>query len=170
MILIREVEKLGSPGDVVNVSDGYARNYLIPRKLAVPATEGNLRMLEEIKRQAEKREERLRRRAEEAMEKLQSEPLVIVAKAGKSGRLFGSITTEQIAKAINRTFGLEVSRRDIQLTAPIREVGEHGAVVRLYRDIQAEITIRVITPEMASEEEAARAEGGEGSTEGAGGG
>lgn len=163
VILIREVERLGSPGDVVNVSDGYARNYLIPRKLAIPATEGNLRMLEEIKRQAERREERLRRRAEEAMERLQSEPLTIVAKAGKSGRLFGSITTEQIAKAINEAFGLEVSRRDIKLPAPIREVGEHGAVVRLYRDIQAEITIRVITPEMAS-----RAGGRE--TEGAGGG
>ena len=110
---------------------------------------------------------RLRGRAEEAMERLQSEPLTIVAKAGKSGRLFGSITTEQVAKAINEVFGLEVSRRDIKLPAPIREVGEHGAVVRLHRDIQAEITIRVITPEMASEE-AARA--GEGTTEGAGGG
>lgn len=152
VILLREVEKLGSPGDVVDVSGGYARNFLIPRKLAVPATEGNLRMLEEIKSQVRKKEERLRRTAERAMERLQSEPLVIVAKAGKSGRLFGSVTTEQIAQAINQSFGLEVSRKDVEIPSPIREVGEHGAVVRLYREIQAEITVRVITPEKAQEE------------------
>ena len=143
VILLKEVERLGHEGDVVEVRDGYARNFLIPRGLATPATPGALRDLE-LRRSAIDR--RLMQRREAALrvaEELQAEPLVIGVVVGERGRLHGRVTTTQIAEAIRDKWGVSVDRRDIEVREAIKAVGDYELRVRLFRDVVANITLQV---------------------------
>jgi len=144
VILQREVDKLGAPGDVVIVADGFARNYLIPRGLAAPAAKGAVRHADRLKRS---HEERIRRDVEEARaiaEQLSASPLRIPARAGEEGRLFGSITVSDVADAVEGALGAPIDRKRLQLAEPIRSVGTHEVVLHLHPEVTATVTIEVV--------------------------
>lgn len=144
VILQREVDKLGAPGDVVVVADGYARNYLMPKGLAVPASKGAVRHAERLRHAHEKH---LRRTLEEATglaERLSSAPLRISAKAGEEGRLFGSITVADIADELERSSGAPIDRKRVHLPEPIRSIGTHEVTVHLHPDVNAVVTVEVV--------------------------
>jgi len=144
VILQREVDKLGAPGDVVIVADGFARNYLIPRGLAAPAAKGAVRHADRLKRT---HEERVRRDVEEARaiaERLSASPLRMPARAGEEGRLFGSITVSDVADAVEEVLGSPIDRKRLHLAEPIRSVGTHEVVLHLHPEVTATVTIEVV--------------------------
>jgi large subunit ribosomal protein L9 len=145
IILQRTVEKLGDPGDVVEVADGYARNYLVPRGLAVVASKGAVRHAESLKRAHEVRVAKAADEARVVADKLAALDLRIGERAGEDGRLFGSVTSAEIADEIARATGgdLEVDRKDIHLDEPIRSLGTHKVRVKLHRDVDAEVSVTV---------------------------
>ncbi|HMC37136.1 MAG TPA: 50S ribosomal protein L9, partial [Actinomycetota bacterium] len=120
IILQREVEKLGVPGDVVNVADGYARNFLVPRGLAIPASKGAVRHAESLRRAHEDRVAKGRAEAEALAERISGSPIKVTAKAGEGGRLFGSVTAADLADELERQTGETIDRRMIHLEEPIR--------------------------------------------------
>ncbi|MBF0696840.1 50S ribosomal protein L9 [Actinomyces bowdenii] len=144
LILTHDVSHLGSAGDVVDVKDGYARNYLLPRKLATPWTKGAQRQIDQM---AEAR----RRRSIESLEQAQSarawltENVVTVsASAGANGRLFGAVTTSALAEAVKAAGGPAIDRRKIETVPPIKSTGRHSASVRLHSDVVAPIEVNVV--------------------------
>ena len=143
IILQREVEKLGVPGDVVTVADGYARNYLVPRGMAIPASKGAVRHAESLRAAHDKRVNAARAEAETLAARLTANPVVVRARAGEEGRLFGSITTADLADEIARQTGETLDRRDIHLEEPIRSIGAHEVNVRLHPEVTATLTIQV---------------------------
>jgi large subunit ribosomal protein L9 len=140
LILTQEVTGLGGPGDVVEVKDGYGRNYLVPQGLATSWTRGGEKQVTQIKRARSKREVRDRDHALEIKATLESAPIVISARAGSEGRLFGSVTVTDIAEAIRV---VDVDKRKIVLSAPIKVAGKHTVAVRLLPDVVAEVTLDV---------------------------
>jgi len=146
IILIRDVPDLGQAGAVKKVAVGYARNYLIPRGLAVKATPGALKEYEHRRATESRRDERLAAWAEALAARLSGLTLTFEAKAGETGRLYGSITSADVAAALERETGEKFDRRKQILSDPIREVGEHTISVRLTGDVVAEVKA-VVTPE-----------------------
>ncbi len=143
VVLLEAVEGLGGPGDVVEVAGGYARNYLLPRGLALPATEGNVRHARSVREARAKKAERERNRALELASQLERMRVVIKAKAGEGGRLFGSITTQHVVEAVAAAGGPILDRRRIQLLQPIRSTGTHEARVQLHPEVEARLTLLV---------------------------
>ena len=154
IILTRDVPNIGQAGDVKDVATGYARNYLIPRGLAMKATSGALKEFERHQDAEASREERLAARAEMLAQRLSGIVLTFEAKASGKGRLFGSITTADITKALEREVGEKFDRRKHILSEPIRQIGEHIVSVRLSADIVAEVKA-VVKPEGGELPEAA---------------
>ena len=146
VILREHVDHLGRRGDVVKVAPGYARNYLLPRKLALPVTEGNRRQIDREKKVAEVREAEERQQAEAFGSRLAQAEIVIARRVGETDALYGSVTTADIAEAL-ASKGLEVERRKIQLTEPIKQLGEFAVAVRLHRDVNAEVKVQVVKQE-----------------------
>jgi large subunit ribosomal protein L9 len=144
VILQKPVDSLGEPGEVIQVADGYARNYLIPRGLAAPATKGALRHAERVKAGHEERARRQRAEAEVLAGRLTKAPVRIAAQAGEEGRLFGQVTAHQIADALGEQLGERIDHRRIHLAEPIRSVGVHDVQVRLHPEIDAKITVDVV--------------------------
>ncbi len=142
VILREEVPHLGTIGDIVKVKPGYARNYLLPRGLAVVADRGNVKMLEHLKRVAAEKAQRERKTAETLAQKITNLRLIIRARAGEEGKLFGSVTTQDIEKAM-ATAGYTVDRRRIRPAEPIRTLGEHMVPVHLGPGVDAHVTIMV---------------------------
>jgi large subunit ribosomal protein L9 len=145
IILTQPVSGLGVAGDVVDVKDGYARNYLLPRKLATPWTKGGQKQVDAITSARTKRAKHNEEEAKAAKARLESEPVVVSARAGTGGRLFGAVTSTEIANAIHETGGPEVDRRRIEVPTPIRSVGSHTAHVRLHDDVAATVTVEVVS-------------------------
>lgn len=145
IILCQDVPKLGTRGQLVNVSDGYARNYLFPRKLAWPATPENKRRLVQQKQVWLKREAAEKGDAEGLARMLDGLTLTITAKAGEADQLFGSVTAIDIAAALEKK-GYEIDKRKIELEEPIKMVGEYDVPVRLHRDVHAKVKV-IVTPE-----------------------
>ncbi|NLJ83883.1 MAG: 50S ribosomal protein L9 [Halanaerobiaceae bacterium] len=143
VILKADVKNLGSKGDIVNVSDGYARNYLFPRGLAEEANKGNVQQLKERQKAVQRRMEEEKAAAKEMASRMEKEKFVIAVKAGEQGRLFGSVTTKDIADAVAKA-GYEIDRRKIQLEENIKALGVHRVKVRLYEDVTADIKIQVV--------------------------
>jgi large subunit ribosomal protein L9 len=143
IILQREVEKLGAPGDVVNVADGYARNFLVPRGLAVPASKGAVRHAESLKRAHGERVAKARKEAEALAERISGSPLKVRAKAGEGGRLFGSVTAADLAEELERQTGEGIDRRMIHLDEPIRSIGAHEVRVHLHPEVNADISVEI---------------------------
>lgn len=143
VVLLRDVPNLGRAGEVKEVADGYARNYLIPKGLATPATEGLIRHTVETRRAAEQRRIRQLNTAQEIAARLQGAAVTIRARAGQGDRLYGAITNQQIAEAIAQQLGVEVDRRRIELEAPIRTLGTHPVRVRLGPEISAQVQVVV---------------------------
>ncbi len=144
IILQREVDKLGAPGDVVTVADGYARNYLIPKGLAAPATKGAERNAQRLKDAHGKRVRAAVDAANAVAEKLTARALRIPAKAGDDGRLFGSITVQQLADELSRVAEQPIDRRDVHLDEPIRSVGTHEVRVHLHPEVNAAVSVQVV--------------------------
>jgi large subunit ribosomal protein L9 len=143
IILQREVKKLGTPGQIVEVADGYARNYLLPRGMAIAASKGAVRHAERLKTAHEERVSRARTEAESFASGLGAQPVRISAQAGEEGRLFGSITAERIAEELAAQ-GHQVDRRKIHLEEPIRSVGSHTVTVHLHPEVNAEVVVEVV--------------------------
>src|SRR5918997_6961891 len=143
-ILLEDHENLGAKGTVVDVSKGYLRNYLIPRKLAEPATRGALVAAERRAAAAERAAQDATAKAEEAAALLNKTVLTIPHQAGEDGRLFGSVTTEDISDAINEARGLRIDRRHIHLDDPIKTVGTHMVTVEVAPGIQAQVKTMVV--------------------------
>ncbi len=144
VILIQEVPHLGRAGDQVDVARGYARNFLIPRRLAVEATTSNLRTLEQLKAHARQREERLKEEAESIAERLRGLTVTFVRPAGEQDRLFGSVTTSDIAEALAQQ-GIHLDRKKIALEGPIKALGTFAVPVRLHQETVAEIHVQVLS-------------------------
>lgn len=146
IILREDVEKLGTRGQVVKVAAGYARNYLLPKKLAVPATEANKKIVEQERQAHLRREAKLESDAAELGKLLNGVTVTIAQKAGEQDQLFGSVTAKDIADLLEKQ-SYSVDRRKVLLADPIRTLGEHKVQVRLHRSVTAEITVNVIREE-----------------------
>lgn len=146
VILREEIEKLGNRGDIVNVADGYARNYLLPKKLAVPATEANKKIIEQERQAYLRREAKLASEAEELARMLAGVTVTIAQKAGEMDQLFGSVTAKDIAEALEQQ-NFQIDRRKILLEEPIKQLGEYKVAVRLHRAVTAEIQVNVVRAE-----------------------
>ena len=144
VILTQEVRGVGAPGDIVDLADGYARNYLLPRHLARLATPGAVRQAEGIRARRAAREIADLEQARTVANHLESLRVVIPAKAGKEGRLFGSITTPQIADAVAKTGGTKIDRRRIHIDNTIKNTGPHHVTVRLHPEVEANMTVEVV--------------------------
>ena len=143
VILREDVEKLGKAGDVVKVADGFGRNYLIPRALAVPANVRNLRALEHDRRGIEARAKKSRKTAESLASRLASVSLTIPARAGEEGKLFGAITSRDIAEALEKA-GAAVDRKNVLLTDPIKQLGDYKVKIKAGTDLHPEISVHVV--------------------------
>ena len=143
IILQREVDKLGVPGDLVEVADGYARNFLVPRGMAIPATKGAVRHAESLGRAHGERVAKARKEAEALAERIGASPLKVKVKAGEGGRLFGSVTAADLAEELERQTGEKVDRRMIHLEEPIRSVGVHEVRIHLHPEVNAGISVEI---------------------------
>lgn len=144
LILTHEVTGLGTPGDVVEVKNGYARNYLIPQGFAVAWTRGGAKQVEQIKAARAARELATLEEAQSLKASLESNTVKLAVKAGAEGRLFGSVKTVDVAEAVKAAGLGEIDRRKIEIPTPIKSVGTHEATVRLREDISATITLQVV--------------------------
>lgn len=143
VVLTQDVPKLGRRGTVLEVADGYGRNYLLPRGLAVPAEAGVLEDLAEREKAQKAKEKRLEERARATAAALAGRELVIAARAGEGGKLFGAVTAKEIAEALARDFQVEVDKRKIELAGPIKALGSYPVHIRLHPQIAATITVKV---------------------------
>jgi len=144
VILLAEVKNLGKKGTVVEVADGYARNYLIPRGLAREASPAGLRALEEEQQRVSRRAARELAEAQRLGERMQGLVVTIPARAGEEGRLFGSVTTRDVAGAITRALGIEMDRRKVELREPIKALGDYPVTIKLHPGVSATVTARVV--------------------------
>jgi len=146
IILQKPVDKLGDPGDVVEVADGYARNYLIPRSIAVPAHKGAVQQAENLRRAHERRQYASKGEFEAIASRLISGgPIKVSARAGEAGKLFGSVTADHIVEAIAAQHeGVAVDKRDVHLEEPIRSVGSHEVRVHLFHQVDPVVTVDVV--------------------------
>jgi large subunit ribosomal protein L9 len=143
VILTKDVKGTGKAGDVVKVSDGFARNRLIPKGMAKEATDGNIRSLEKQKQIMADKEAENKAAAEELEKKLSEITVVIKTKSGEGGRLFGSITSKDIAENLKEQFGVDVDKKKIVLDSPIKEVGLKVVPVKLFAGVQAKMKVNV---------------------------
>ena len=145
LILTQEVTGLGAPGDVVEVKDGYGRNFLVPRGLAMRWTQGGEKQIVTIKRAREVREVRDLGHAQEIKGQLEKLTVMVPARAGGGGRLFGSVTVADVVAAVKAAGGPEIDKRRIELPGQIKTVGAHSVTVRLHPEVAASITLDVVT-------------------------
>lgn len=161
IVMRQDVEKLGEKGSVQTVSDGFARNYLIPKGLAVMATPGELRMVEENRIVQDRKLAKQEQAQRSVSDKINGMRLTFTARAGTQGRLYGSVTAGDIAERLSAAAGAEVDRRKVILEDPIRSLGEHKVVVHLVGRLRPEIVVVVESDGVVEEEEVATADGEE---------
>lgn len=143
VILTDDIEKLGGSNELVDVAEGYARNYLFPRSLAVPATKSALANLENMRKITERRNARLKGAAEELAAQFAGKTVKLAAKAGTGGKIYGSITANDIAKQIQADLGIELDKKQVLLDDAIRAIGLYGVVLNLHRDVKPTLTVQV---------------------------
>jgi large subunit ribosomal protein L9 len=146
IILREDVDKLGARGQVVRVAAGYARNYLLPKRMAVAATEANKKIVEQERQAHLRREAKAVGEAQDLAKILGGVTVTIAQKAGESDQLFGSVTAKDIAEALDKQ-NFTIDRRKIQLDEPIKQLGEHKITVRLHREVPVEVTVQVVKEE-----------------------
>ncbi|HUI53441.1 MAG TPA: 50S ribosomal protein L9 [Bryobacteraceae bacterium] len=146
VILREDVDKLGNRGEVVKVAAGYARNYLLPRKLAVAATESNKKIVEQERQAHLRKEAKLQTEAQDLAKLVNGVSVTITQKAGENDQLFGSVTAKDVADALAAK-GFTIDRRKIHLEDPIKQLGEFKVPVRLHKDVTAEVTVLVAKEE-----------------------
>ena len=158
VILTGELKGHGGEGDVIEVSRGYANNYLLPQHRAIPATPGNIKQLEARRHHIEKREAQRLAEAGDYSQLLDGKTVIITVKVGDAGRLFGSVTAGIIADAIKDEYGIEVDRHKIETHGTIKTIGEHPVEIAVYREIKARLTVKVAGEGMEEEPEQPAAE------------
>jgi large subunit ribosomal protein L9 len=146
IILLDDVAKVGRRGEVRDVSDGYARNFLIPKKLALSASAGNMKNLEHIKQQANSKADRVKGDAESLRQRIEALALEERRQASEEGKLFGSVTSQDIAEFLDK-HGIKVERRRIHLDEPIKTLGETSVPIRLHQDVTAQFKVSVVRSE-----------------------
>jgi large subunit ribosomal protein L9 len=144
LILTQDVANLGAPGDIVEVKDGYGRNYLVPQGLAIIATRGAEKQVATIRRAREVREVRDLGHAKEIQAQLSGLQVTLPARSGDGGRLFGSVTTADVVEAVAKAGGPKLDRRLVTLSAPIKAVGNHTATVKVHPEVEAQVTVQVV--------------------------
>lgn len=143
VILLADVKSVGKKGDLVEVSDGYGQNFLIPRKLASPATAGAVKKRsKEMADQSSKKARELEA-AKELAASLEKKPLVLSVKVGSNGKLFGSVTSSDVATALKNQFGVKIDKKKLDMPKSIRELGEHKVKARVYKGVQASVTVEL---------------------------
>lgn len=143
VILLQDVKSLGKKGEIVNVSDGYARNYILPKKLGLEANAKNLNDLKLQKAAEEKRQKELLKEAQELGKQLESKTLEVKIKTGEGGRTFGSISSKEIAGALKTQYGLDIDKKKLQLPEPLKTIGIHIVPVKLHPQVTAELKVKV---------------------------
>jgi large subunit ribosomal protein L9 len=146
VILREDVSKLGARGETVKVADGYARNFLLPKRLAVQATGSNKKIVEQERQAALRREAKEKSQAEDLSKIMSGVEVTILQKAGENDQLFGSVTSKDITEALEKV-NYTIDRRKIHLDEPIKQLGDHKVTVRLHKDVTAEITVHVVKEE-----------------------
>ena len=144
IVLRSDVDNLGHKGDLLEVADGYARNYLVPRGLAIQATKGAVKQAEAMRRSRQQREIRDRQHADEVAVLMTARPVRISARAGATGKLFGSVTAAEVAEAASAQLGVELDRRKLHLEEPLREIGPHEVTIRLHPEVEATMVVEVV--------------------------
>ena len=144
LLLRADVDGLGHKGDVVEVADGYARNFLVPRGMAIVATDGAERQAEAMRRSRAVADAAARAAAEAVATTLVPAVVTIAERAGAEGKLFGSVTTAEVSAAVAEQFTIELDRRDLHIDEPIRELGTHKVTARPHPDVQFEVTVEVV--------------------------
>ena len=144
VILLKDVKGTGKAGDVVKVSDGYARNMLIPKGLAKEATQGNVRNLEKQKALAEEKRAEEKAAAQKRADELEKIVLIVPSKGGENGKLFGSVTSMDVAKALQEQEGITIDKKKIEMPeGPIKQAGTSQVIVKLYQEVSAKIRVKV---------------------------
>jgi large subunit ribosomal protein L9 len=144
VVLRQDVDHLGRKGDLLDVADGYARNFLVPRGLAMKATKGVVTQADTMRRSRQARDTREREAAEAVAAQLEGRPLTVTARAGEGGKLFGSVTSSDLADALRAHGGVDIDRRDIELDEPIKELGATDVPVRLHPDVTGTLHVEVV--------------------------
>ena len=144
VVLRADVDNLGNKGDIVDVADGYARNFLVPRGLALKATAGSQKQADAMRRNREVRDARDREAAQALAAQFEGRTITIKARAGAEGRLFGSVTSVDVADAVHKQTGAEIDRRKINLDEPLKELGTVELPLRLHTDVVATLTVDVV--------------------------
>ncbi|MCS7262233.1 MAG: 50S ribosomal protein L9 [Aquificaceae bacterium] len=142
VVLLKELEGYGSMGDVINVKDGFARNYLIPRGIALPATEANLRHMQSILSQRARKLQKEKEKAQELARRLEGLLLELRRKVGEKGKLFGSVTSQEIAQALKEK-GFELDRKKVYIKHPIKDVGMYTVTLKLHPEVSVDIKVEV---------------------------
>ncbi len=155
---MQELKGKGGEGDVVDVAQGFADNYLLPQAIAVKATKGNLKQLEMRMHNIQKREVTRLETADDVQKALEGKGVTVIAKVGEDGQLFGSITPTIIAEAVKDQLGIEIDRKKVDLKKPIKQAGDHTVSISIYREIKADLSVSVKSEEMVKAEEEAAAE------------
>lgn len=143
VILIQDVKNLGREGEIKEVSDGYARNFLIPKGLATEATKGNLKEIEEKAIRLQKQKDREKIEAQALVERLDGKSVKIAARVGGGDKLFGAVTAREISEAINKEFKVKLDKKKVDLGDPIKHLGEYPVKLKIYPSLQAQIMVRV---------------------------
>ena len=144
VILTADVTDLGAKGDILDVADGYARNYLVPKSLAMKATPGAVRQAEAMRRARMESERKAKDAAEQLAQSLVGSRVVVAARAGDEGKLFGSVAVADVTEAIKKFTGVEVDRSIVDLSAPIKEIGLHEVAIRPHPEVEFKVTLDVI--------------------------
>lgn len=144
VILLKDVPSLGKAGDIVSVADGYARNYLIPRKLAEPFSPGKLADLQRVRSQRERKQQEMLRQAQDLAAKLKDATLTVRVKAGEGGRLFGAVTGKDVAAALQREYGISVDKKQVVLETPLKELGTYPVTVKLVPGVSVTISVALL--------------------------
>ena len=144
VVLLEDVKNLGRKGDLVQVAEGHARNYLLPRKLAVEATEGKIKQLAELREAAARKKQREESAAKDLAVRLESILVRVYSKAGEGGKLFGSISNKDVVDALVKDYGIEIDKKKIILKEPIKKVGFYSLPVKLYPSVQVNLSVNVL--------------------------
>ncbi len=144
VVLLEDVKSLGKKGDVVEVSEGYARNFILPKKLGAKATAGNLNTLKLQKANKEKIAAEQLEEAKTLKAELENKALTVRIKGGKEGRTYGSVTSKEIANAVKEQLGLDVDKRKLVIAEPIKTFGLHEVAVKLHKDVTGKLTVKVV--------------------------
>ena len=143
VILQQDVKNLGKKGDIVKVAEGYGRNFLLPRGLAIEATPGNVKQIKQEKQVEQQKQDRVLKEAQEIAKKIGGQTLKFATKVGESGKLFGSINSQDIAERLLKEYKVEIEKRKVELAEPIKSLGTYPVTIRIHPKVKTEIIVQV---------------------------